>query len=214
MVGSDVIRGLLTLLIPFLPQDLIFLLIVTFAISTVTQFFAPAEQAAIPLLVRQENLTAANALFISTMMGAIIVGFAIGEPILSWAKSWLHQDYSQALVVAALYFFSAILVQLIKSPERKLIKRQAGRVRVWAEFRDSLSYIKKNRLVRNAMLQMITLYCVFASLTVLTIRLAVVFGLKEKQFGFFLAAAGVGMVTGAGNFGTLECETPIVNPYP
>jgi len=31
----------------------------------------------IPLLVRRENLMAANALFTTTMMGALIVGFAI-----------------------------------------------------------------------------------------------------------------------------------------
>jgi predicted MFS family arabinose efflux permease len=51
------------------------------------------------------------------------------------------------------------------------------------------------------MLQLTTLYCVFAALTVLTIRLAEEFGLKEKQFGFFLAAAGVGMVSGAALLG-------------
>jgi len=62
-------------------------------ISTVTQFFAPAEQALIPLLVRRENLMAANALFTTTMMGALIVGFAIGEP-LSLAKTW-GSDYGQ-----------------------------------------------------------------------------------------------------------------------
>ena len=51
------------------------------------------------------------------------------------------------------------------------------------------------------MLQLTTLYCVFAALMVLTIRLAADFGLKDKQFGFFLAAAGVGMVFGAAILG-------------
>ena len=48
LVASDVIRGLLTLAIPWLPRQFGVLLVVTFVISTVTQFFAPAEQAAIP----------------------------------------------------------------------------------------------------------------------------------------------------------------------
>ncbi|AFY34716.1 MFS transporter [Calothrix sp. PCC 7507] len=203
MVGSDVVRGLLTLLIPLLPRQFLILLILTFGISTVTQFFAPAEQAAIPLLVKRENLMAANALFSSTMMGALIVGFAIGEPILSWAKSFLGEDYGQEIIVSALYLLSAAIMQPIKFKEHKVTGdgEQQALINPWAEFKGSLRYLKKNRLVLNAMLQLVTLYCVFAALTVLAIRLAAEFGLKEKQFGFFLAAAGVGMVLGAGLLG-------------
>ncbi|WP_017654108.1 MFS transporter [Fortiea contorta] len=202
MVGSDVLRGLMTLLIPLLPRQFAILLILTFGISTVTQFFAPAEQAAIPLLVKRENLIAANALFSSTMMGALIVGFAIGEPILSLAKSLLGEDYGQEIIVSALYLLSAAIMQPIKFKEHKAIDEDSqAAVNPWAEFTGSLKYLRKNRLVLNAMLQLVTLYCVFAALTVLAIRLAAEFGLKEKQFGFFLAAAGVGMVLGAGFLG-------------
>jgi len=51
----------------------------------VTQFFAPAEQAAIPLGAAR-NLMAANALFTTTMMGALIV--VVGPPLLSLATTW------------------------------------------------------------------------------------------------------------------------------
>ncbi|WP_138500240.1 MFS transporter [Nostoc sp. PA-18-2419] len=212
MVGSDVVRGLLTLCLPFLPREFLILLIITFAISTVTQFFAPAEQAAIPLLVKRENLLAANALFSSTMMGALIVGFAIGEPILSFAKSLMGERYGQELVVAGLYILSAAIMQPIKFKEHKPPREHQNENHPWAEFTASLRYLKKNRLVLNAMLQLTTLYCVFAALTVLTIRLAEEFGLKEKQFGFFLAAAGVGMVSGAailGNWGDKLHRKPL-----
>ncbi len=201
MVGSDVVRGLLTLLIPFLPREFLILLILTFAISTITQFFAPAEQAAIPLLVRRENLMAANALFSSTMMAALIVGFAIGEPLLSLAKDWLGPEYGQELVVTLLYLSSAGMMQPINFKDRKTISDSEPVIHPWADFKQGLRYLKTNRLVLNAMLQLVTLYCVFAALTVLAIRLADEFGLKEKQFGFFLAAAGVGMVLGAAILG-------------
>ncbi|MBN3876700.1 MULTISPECIES: MFS transporter [unclassified Nostoc] len=201
MVGSDVVRGILTLCLPLLPRHFLILLILTFAISTVTQFFAPAEQAAIPLLVKRENLLAANALFTSTMMGALIVGFAIGEPILSLAKSWMGEEYGQEIVVGGLYILSAAIMQPIKFKEDKPHREHQASNHPWAEFTESLRYLKKNPLILNAMLQLTTLYCVFAALTVLTIRLAEEFGLKEKQFGFFLAAAGVGMVFGAAILG-------------
>ncbi|BAY49719.1 major facilitator superfamily MFS_1 [Scytonema sp. HK-05] len=201
MVGSDVVRGLLTLFIPFLPREFLILLVLTFAISTVTQFFAPAEQAAIPLLVRKENLMAANALFSSTMMGALIVGFAVGEPILSWAKNSVGAEYGQELVVAALYLVSAGIMQPINFKDNVSHDNSQPVINPWTDFKEGLRYLRKNRLVLNAMLQLTTLYCVFAALTVLAIRLAHEFGLKEKQFGFFLAAAGVGMVLGAGILG-------------
>jgi len=201
MVGSDVVRGILTLCLPLLPRQFVILLILTFAISTVTQFFAPAEQAAIPLLVKRENLLAANALFTSTMMGALIVGFAIGEPILSLAKSLMGEEYGQEVVVGGLYILSAALMQPIKFKEPKRPREHRASNHPWAEFTESLRYLKQNPLILNAMLQLTTLYCVFAALTVLTIRLAEEFGLKEKQFGFFLAAAGVGMLIGAAILG-------------
>ncbi|MEH2286550.1 MFS transporter [Nostoc sp.] len=212
MVGSDIVRGILTLGLPLLPRQFLILLILTFAISTVTQFFAPAEQAAIPLLVKRENLLAANALFSSTMMGALIVGFAVGEPILSLAKSLMGEEYGQEFVVGGLYILSAAIMQPIKFKEPKQPKEHRASNHPWAEFTESLRYLKKNPLILNAMLQLTTLYCVFAALTVLTIRLAEEFGLKEKQFGFFLAAAGVGMVFGAailGNWGEKLHRKPL-----
>ena len=83
MIGSDLIRGILTIAIPFLPREFLILLAITFGNSVIVQFFAPAEQASIPILVKPRNLMAANALFTSTMMGAIIIGLVIGEPLLN-----------------------------------------------------------------------------------------------------------------------------------
>lgn len=200
LVASDVIRGLLTLAIPWLPKQFVVLLVVTFVISTVTQFFAPAEQAAIPLLVRRENLMAANALFTTTMMGALIVGFAVGEPLLSLAKDW-GTDYGRELLVGGLYIFAAGLMQLIPFKEKPLASTEGARVHPWSDFKAGLRYLQKNRLVWNAMLQLTILYSVFAALTVLTIDLAAEIGLKSTQFGFILAASGVGMVFGAAILG-------------
>jgi predicted MFS family arabinose efflux permease len=71
--------------------------------------------------------------------------------------------------------------------------------------RDGLSYLRHNRRVRNALLQLIILFSIFAALTVLAVRLAeIIPGLKSSQFGFLLAAGGVGIAAGAtllGQFG-------------
>jgi predicted MFS family arabinose efflux permease len=197
MIGSDVVRGLITITIPFLPREFLLLLFITFAISSVTQFFAPAEQAAIPLLVRRENLIAANALFTSTMMGALIIGFLVGEPLLTASKDWFGKGFGQEMVVGGLYLLSALIMQPIKFKESQNFDGAKVKDNPWAEFKEGLRYMKRNPLILNAMLQIVTLYCVFAALTVLAIPLTAEFGLEEKKFGQFLAAAGVGMVIGA-----------------
>lgn len=200
LVVSDVIRGLLTLAIPWLPREFLILLVLTFVISTVTQFFAPAEQAVIPLLVRRENLMAANALFTTTMMGALIVGFIVGEPMLSLASLW-SENYGEETVVGGLYLLAAAIMQLIPLKEAPLDADQIAKINPWSDLKAGLRYLRKNRLIWNAMLQITILYSVFAALTVITIDLAAEIGLKSTQFGFLLAAAGVGMVFGAAILG-------------
>lgn len=200
LVASNLSRAVLTIAIPWLPKQFLILLTITFAISTVTQFFAPAEQAAIPLLVRRQNLMAANALFTTTMMGALIVGFAVGEPLLSLSKDWVT-DYGREVFVGGLYLLAAGILQLIPFKEEKPTAAGQATVHPWSDLKAGLRYLQKNRLIWNAMLQLTVLYSVFAALTVLTIELAAEVGLKETQFGFLLAASGVGMVLGAAILG-------------
>ncbi|MBD1928634.1 MFS transporter [Trichocoleus sp. FACHB-90] len=199
MVASDLLRFGLTILIPLLPQKFSILLVITFLSSSVTQFFAPAEQAAIPLMVRRENLMTANALFTTTMMGSLIVGFAVGEPVLSLARS-LGGESSQEFLVGGFYLLAAIISMFVKIKDTTLIDRQAA-INPISDLKAGLRYLWQNRLVRNAMFQLVILYSVFAALTVLAIDLSEKLGLKSEQFGFLLASAGVGMVLGAGILG-------------
>ncbi|MDJ0696889.1 MAG: MFS transporter [Mastigocoleus sp. MO_167.B18] len=201
MIGSDLLRGILTIAIPFLPREFLILLFITFGNSLIVQFFAPAEQAAIPILVKRENLMAANALFTSTMMGAIIVGFGVGESLLSLGKNLIGYQYGQEFIVGALYLISSLIKIPVNLAGRQIKNKPKTSFNPWMEFKDSLRHLKKNRLVLNAMLQLTALYCVFAALIALSIRLTQEFGLEEKQFGFFLAAAGVGIVLGAAILG-------------
>jgi MFS family permease len=199
LTACNYIRGGLTLLIPVLPKAFVILLIIAFLESTLTQFFAPAEQAAIPLVVRHEELMPANALFTTTMIGSLIVGFAIGEPLLSLAKQW-QTNFGQPALVGGLYLLAAVVLQCARLKESQ-IERPQTTLHPWEDFKLGLRYLKHNVLIRNALLQLTILYSVFAALTVLAIQLAQEVGLKSTQFGFLLAAAGIGMVLGAAFLG-------------
>ncbi|HEY9847168.1 MAG TPA: MFS transporter [Candidatus Caenarcaniphilales bacterium] len=198
LVICNLLRGVLILAIPFLPKDFVVLLVITFVVSSLTQLFAPAEQAAIPLLVRRKNLMSANALFTTTMMGALVVGFAVGEPLLSWSSSW-GGIYGREVLVGGLYLLAAALLSSIPLRERR--RPKAVHANPWSDLKQGFHYLMKNRLVGDAMIQLTVLYCMFAALSVLAIPLAEDIGLKPTQFGFLLAAAGVGLLIGAGILG-------------
>jgi MFS family permease len=54
----------------------------TLVFSAITQFFAPAEASAIPLLVKRSELVAANSLFNLTLTASQLIGFVLLGPLL------------------------------------------------------------------------------------------------------------------------------------
>ena len=210
LIACNVIRAVLIVALPFLPKAFFVLLTMTFLVSTVTQFFAPAEAAAIPLAVGREGLMSANALFASSTMGGIIVGMTIGEPLFSWVKHSFGAA-SQEFLLGGLYLISAGLIYTMRIKEAH--PGSSGKnVHPWQDLKEGLRYVKHNHLVSNAMVQLTILYSVFAALQVLAIALSGKIGLKETQFGFLLAAAGVGMVFGAaflGHWGASFHQKPL-----
>jgi MFS family permease len=219
LVISNLIRGSLVLLLPFLlwlsqestpilglPVGFWVLLSVTFLVSTLTQFFAPAEQAAIPLIVKRRNLLPANSLYTTTMMALLIIGFAVGEPLLGITDYFLALlgitwDFGKELVVGGSYAIAGLILLLLKTGEAspKLVKEHPH---VFKDIWDGIRYLGQNHRVRNALIQLTILFSVFAALAVLAVRLAeIVPGLKAEQFGFLLAAGGVGMGCGAFSLG-------------
>ncbi len=215
LVSTNLMRGALVLALPVLlwlshgwspianiPIGFIVLLVVTFLVSTLTQFFAPAEQAVIPLLVERQHLLSANSLYTTTMMASVIVGFAVGEPLLMLADGAIAQgiagvDIGKELLVGGSYIAAGLLLLLIRPPRREASTHQNSPP-VWENIRDGLRYLKQQPTVRAAILQLIMLSSIFAALAVLAVRLAEVMpALKSSQFGFLLAAGGAGMAVGA-----------------
>jgi predicted MFS family arabinose efflux permease len=183
---------------------------VTFLVSTLTQFFAPAEQAAIPLVVEEQDLLSANSLYTTTMMATVIVGFAVGEPLLALAdKVWLillrnGGGLGKEIVVGSSYAIAGLILFFLKTQEIPH-PPETEFPHVFSDLRDGLRYLKTNHRIRSALLQLVILFSVFAALTVLAVRMAeIIPHLKASQFGFLLAFGGVGVALGAtilGQFG-------------
>ncbi len=222
LVLTNLLRGGLVITLPGLlwlaqdwgdwwqvPTGFIWLLGITFAVSTLTQFFAPAEQAIIPMMVQPSYLLAANSLYTTTMMASVIVGFALGEPVLAVADALLHQldggaGWGKSLLVGAGYLVAGLLLLLIRVHNDDVPEHDPPHP--WEDIKDGLRYLRDKPVVRNAIAQLVVLFSVFAALAVLAVRLAELMpALKSEQFGFLLAAGGVGMAIGAamiGQFGS------------
>ena len=77
------------LLVPSASDKLLAIYGLTFAASMMSQFFAPAEGAIIPLLVRRKDLIAATSLFNLTYTGAQVAGFIfIGPTLYKLIGAW------------------------------------------------------------------------------------------------------------------------------
>jgi len=219
LVATNLLRGGLVLTLPVLlwlseglelgklPLGFCLLLLVTFLVSTLTQFFAPAEQSAIPLMVERRHLLSANSLYTTTMMGSVIIGFAVGEPILALADTLFTNlgggiGIGKELVVGGSYAVAGVLLMALKTGEKTEVDHEPPHP--LADLKDGLRYINDQPKVRNALIQLIILFSIFAALAVLAVRLAEILpGMRASQFGFLLAAVGVGMAAGATTVGYL-----------
>lgn len=214
LVSTNLLRGALVLLVPLLlwltkgqvvanlPLGFEILLAVTFVVSTLGQFFAPAEQATISMIVDKPNLLSANSLYTTTAMGSLIVGFAIGEPILALADSLgasigLGVNVGKEVLVGASFAIAGILLLLLRTGETKQIPT-GDEPHVLADLKDGVRYLGEHKQIKGALIQLVILQSVIASMTVVAVRMAELLPeIKASQFGFLLAAGGVGMALGA-----------------
>jgi MFS family permease len=213
LVSTNIVRGLLVLAVPVLlwlsqgtivarlPLGFELLLLVTFVISTFCQFFSPAEQATISTIVEKQDLFSANSLYTTTAMGSLVVGFAVGEPVLGLADTLATQfglgaNVGQELVVGGSYIIAGLLLLLLRVHEPP--QNKGAEVHVIEDIKEGIRYLGTNRSIRVAMIQLVTLFSVFASMSIIVVRLAeLIPEIKASQFGFLLATGGIGMSIGA-----------------
>ncbi len=189
---TSIIRGVLILLIvPLVEQSLALIFIVSFLIYTAMQFFAPAENSAIPELVKKGDLVVANALFMVTWMGASVMGFGLGAPLVNF-----FGEKGTFIAAAVLYFVAAGAVSLVplKSVEAIRGKKENS---IKKDLLFGLEFIRRNRIVRYALFKLFVATAAIAIISLLAIAYAKeVLGIGAHNFGYLIIAVGVGMFLG------------------
>jgi MFS family permease len=191
--------------------------ILTFIISSIGQFFAPAEGASIPMLVTDEELASALSLFNVTFMLSQALGFVLFAPIiLSVLPTFtvFHIQFDAIIqlyiLIAILYLVCAILILFIPQHNFKSTPQENASLtpissetigalnNMWQEMWQGWRFIRTNKQLFQAVLQLS-----FAGVLLLVIgQLATpivtqLLHLPATAMAFVFAPAGIGLVIGS-----------------
>ena len=217
--GSNCLRAIATLLfvlsLLWNSHLLLPVYLLTFLISSIGQFFTPAEGSAIPMLVSEEELMPALSLFNITFMLSQALGFILLAPlVLSFLPTFslfhliVGPIESLYFIIAVLYGVCAILIGSI-APNRftrlshsvkKPVNTQNLEIvgNIWTETLQGWTFIRHNKRLFLAVIQLS-----FAGVLLLVIgELATpivtkLLHLLPNAMAFVFAPAGIGLVIGA-----------------
>lgn len=203
MISSNLLRGIFVLVLPialwFKEPSALWIFSFTFLVSTVTQFFAPAEIAMIPHIVEKRNLLAANSLFTTTMLGSVVIGMGVADPILR-----VVGDTYGHYAIGGMYLISGCFLFFVRPKFHSEHKQeQAGSI--LKELKEGFDYVLKDRQILFLLIRLIILFSAFAALTILVIGfMKDVLQVEKRYFSYIMAVAGLGMGVSAalvGKFG-------------
>lgn len=96
----------------FVKKSFPLVLLNTFFVNSLAQFFMPSESSSIPMLVSKKQLFLANSLFSLTLYGSFMVGFTIGGPILN--RLGINAVFYIGALMLTLAFFMSYNLPKIK----------------------------------------------------------------------------------------------------
>ncbi|MCL5264751.1 MAG: MFS transporter [Chloroflexi bacterium] len=183
-----------------LPASIILLTIylLSVAFSTISQFFAPAEAATIPLLVEREQLAAANSLFGLTFTSSQLVGFALLGPLLIKLTTLRFL----VVVVASLYLVCTLLVASLPALPQGAWMVERGNLfirlrRAWGEIYELWVFVTREAAVAAAIIDFGVVASIFLMLGTLGVGLLTrVIGLPASDLSYVLASGGIGTLLG------------------
>lgn len=189
--------------------------LLTFLISSIGQFFTPAEGSTIPILVSEDELMPALSLFNITFMLSQALGFILFAPILlsvlptfNIAKIPITPVETLYAIIAVLYIVCAILIALI--PSRHFRRKSGSKTprintqqlevvgNVWKEMFQGWSFIRGNKQLFLSVIQLsyagVLLLVIGELATPIVTKLLL---LSPNAMAFVFAPAGIGLVAGS-----------------
>lgn len=194
---SNLTRALVVIAFFMFADSPFALIILGFAISAISQFFGPAESATIPELVPRSELFIANAMFVSTVYVAFLVGYSSAGPLIH--TFGVTKTYSFLFFA---FLFSAVLNMLLPKLTGHLehsIKASEFFKNLRSEIRDGIRFIRHTPVIRALVVQFSLVFGFERSVVALIPALATnVLGFNVQQMSLYLILpAGLGAAVGA-----------------
>lgn len=201
-------QGVVTLALVIVqsPEWLWIVYVVTFAQSSLGQFFGPAENALLPSLVDEEQLMAANSMNSMNDNLARLVGPAIGGALLIW------QGFGAIVVADALTYFAAAgligLVQVTTRPDQGE-QPSISWTQVWREWIAGLQLVRSTSILRNTFIIIaIALFGDAILSAILVVFVQDVMRVGAAGFGWIMTARGLGGLLGGVLFASMGKKIP------
>lgn len=193
LVATNALRTVLVLLYIPAANNLIWILVLTFVIAVVGQFFMPAEAATIPRTVPKQNLLAANSLFVFSLYGSFMVGYSASGPAVA-----AFGDHGAYYVTAIMFGLATLLTAWL--PRYKVDKKttKLPRLHLFRQLKENWQIIRAHPDRSFALSQMaITQGIVFVLITLAPALSLALFKVPLQQAShFIIIPVGVGMLVG------------------
>jgi CRP-like cAMP-binding protein/predicted MFS family arabinose efflux permease len=193
MIGADLIRGALVLLIPFVLQnyDVIWLYIIVMLTSSVGTFFHPAFESVLPEMASDEELAAANSMIAISSFGSTAVGFAASGLIAAYSIEWAF--YADAMT----FFLSAVFLLTVRVAPTKS-QDSTTVVTVFRNLQAGLRFLAGHQVLRPLMYIGI-IYSLSVGLwnTLLLPFATEALGASEFEYGIQEGLTSIGFVIGS-----------------
>jgi MFS family permease len=195
LVTTNALRVLVTLC--YLPalDNLATIFIATFLISTVTQFFTPAEGALIPELVERKRLVSANAIFMVTMFLSFVIGYGIAGPLAATGGDQL--PIGLAAIMFAIATVACSILPHTASHGAAVKLRDAYRS-VFTQLREGLDVVRQSGAIRYGLSQLTLVWStVGVVMVIVPIFTSQVLGLDLREVSrIIILPIGIGMLAG------------------
>lgn len=197
LLASDLLRGLLVLLIPLAVSQfgIAALYVIIFLAATVKQFFDPAWESVLPEIASEEELTAANSFLSISSFGSTAVGFALAGLLSSLDRTKIELPF---YIDSLTFFLSFVLVLLVRIRPRPASTEATNVGVVISNLRDGMRTLWQIPILRSVLLAGLPVSLSFGLWNVLLLPMAIrelhatefEYGLQEglTSVGFVIAA--------------------------
>lgn len=214
MVVADVIRAAIIFSLPLFP-NLLYLLIASMALESLTLIWGPAKDASLPHFVKPGHLVHANSLSLIAIYGPwplaslVFAGLAaLGSLVADNVAVLSGLDSSPeslALWVDSLTFlFSASMIATLSIPASRHRGEKLDLGIVWRDLVEGLSFVAKSRTVRPWIIGIAFTFTAAGGVFSLGVTFVFdVLGGGEQGFAFLIGFLGTGMIIGLLSVGTI-----------